>query len=270
MVKIMHDEVADPRTHDPSIPSDLAELCLIALSKDPGNRPASARIFAQLLQEILEGPKRRGGLRRRSRLIPGLIAGGVLASGIGGYGFYSIREERRQIEAQRQETDRRHAAEARRLTVDEERRLAVERKLAEERRLAVERELAEEGRFLAEERRLAEEDEPIEQLTGQDAWERSTQIYHQANRAWRGADAARAMELLEEALVIWPQNPMALTLRSKAHARRGNIDQALRDIEMVIDIYELLLQSNHMPRDDPDLQWARVFRQQLLQRRRRY
>jgi hypothetical protein len=77
VMRVLRDPPPDPRDERPNTPPALAELCLAAMAKDPGDRPASAAAFAEALRAIhVEGP-------RSSRV--GRVAAGValLALGVG-------------------------------------------------------------------------------------------------------------------------------------------------------------------------------------------
>ena len=53
--KIIHDAPPDPRTINPRIPVDLAEICLKCLEKSPSDRYSSARELQEDLERYLEG-----------------------------------------------------------------------------------------------------------------------------------------------------------------------------------------------------------------------
>jgi serine/threonine-protein kinase len=80
VLKVMREEATDPRTLNPDISPAMAELVLRCLSKEPGDRPESALVFAEVLREAAAGesapPPRRGGV------LLGLVAAAVLGGGL--------------------------------------------------------------------------------------------------------------------------------------------------------------------------------------------
>jgi serine/threonine-protein kinase len=267
MVKIMRDEAVDPREIDP------------ALSKDPGDRPGSAGVFAEMLREALSEGKKKRGIRRasernrrsQSRLIPGLVAGGMLVAGLGGYGYY----HNRKAGLERQRLSR--IAEKKRLSVIKKQRIAAENK---RQRLAKERELGARAEAVAAARREIEQDRAeaedvaqreIEQDPMREA-KRSIQIYENSIRAWKLGDRDKAMRMIDSALELWPDNAMALVQRSTFNALLGNKQAALRDVKKGIYIYEIAVKTQNMDINDPKLVRARELYSQILSRRhyRRY
>ena len=278
MVKVMRDEAEDPRETDPDIPAGLAELSLAALSKDPGDRPGSAAIFAETLREALIKRKKKRGIakrgsrksgrrkRHRSRLIPGLIAGGLLAAGVGGYS-YSVRQARiekqqlARIEASRIAAEERRIAEAERYRLDAE--LELEARISEARR--------EEA---ARVRREMSQDSASPDLEREAKLNRlmvSVRIFEESVEVWDRGNRIEAMEMINRALKLWPENAMALVQRSKFSAAINDKPSALRDINKAIFIYEMAIRTQNMDISDPKIAEARALRSQFSQRRfRRY
>ena len=82
MVKKMRDAAPDPREFNPDINPILAELCNSCLAIEQDDRPVSAEMFAETLQEGMYTPRK---IKRRRRYGPALLAGGLLAAAGGGY-----------------------------------------------------------------------------------------------------------------------------------------------------------------------------------------
>ena len=82
MVRKMRDAAPDPREFNPDINPILAQLCNSCLAIDQADRPVSAAMFAETLQEGMYKPRR---IRKRRRYGPALVAGGLLAAAGGGY-----------------------------------------------------------------------------------------------------------------------------------------------------------------------------------------
>lgn len=81
LMKVIHDEVASPRRHNPAVPPLLETIILRALEKDPARRYASAAELADDLeryaagQTILARPSRRRWIPRIIRRNPFVTAG---------------------------------------------------------------------------------------------------------------------------------------------------------------------------------------------------
>jgi hypothetical protein len=57
MARVLDDDVASPRVHRPSLPEDLARICLKALERDPARRYADVATLRLDLQRHLEGAR---------------------------------------------------------------------------------------------------------------------------------------------------------------------------------------------------------------------
>lgn len=278
MVRVMRDEAEDPRETDPGIPAGLAELSLAALSKDPGDRPGSAAIFAGALREALDGKKKSRGLarknkrsgrsrRHRSRLIPGLIAGGIMASGLGGYGYHS----HRQAEIAKQQLATVEASRvAERETLRQRNIELARQRLSERRKLEAQVEMARQEAMRAREAnaraRQQERQEPV--LQGRAAWQRSTELFEEANSAWRDGDEEEGMNLVNQSLRIWSNNSMALVLRSTFNAQLGDKRRALDDIEKAILLMETSINRGISQPNNPQITRAKSLRNRLRSQRR--
>ena len=105
-------------------------------------------------------------------------------------------------------------------------------------------------------------------LQGREAWQRSTEIYEEAESAWQLGDRDAGMDLVNQALRIWPQNPMALVLRSTFRAELGNKRQALDDIEAAILLYETAVSRGIAEPNNPELVRVKALRDRLRMQRR--
>jgi tetratricopeptide (TPR) repeat protein len=264
MVKVLRDDPVDPREFDTQIPAGLAELALAALSKDPGDRPNSAGLFAEMLRDALREPskhrltKHRGKSKRRDRrhrrrMAGGIIVGGLLAAGLGGYGHYSNRKAKiekhrlARIEASReaQEAER---AEARRERARQER---LEAKIGAARAEALETARLEAAQR-EEDRKRADPD-----------WARkeSITLYEQAFFSYiEQGRSEEALDFVNRSLALWEANPMARALRAKINSDAGHYTTALPDVERAISFYEQAIERAGLAADDPRLFRAKTLR----------
>ncbi|HEX5270136.1 MAG TPA: protein kinase, partial [Gemmataceae bacterium] len=156
LYNVLNSDPPPPRSLRPDIPLDLETICLKAMAKDPEDRYADCREFADDLGRWLDGefvrarpPGHRERFRkwrgRHPRLAAALVSAAVLLLvATVGAGLYAVKaradadEARGDVSREMQQTDaeRRHAEEERQRTADEKRRAEEARARAEAEKLA--------------------------------------------------------------------------------------------------------------------------------------